>query len=119
MRKRLVSFFLLMLLALQSVHVMATTHHTHAEHHDASHHIQAEHHDASHHCLTQSKQTPYQADNVQDSHAGHCQANHQFNYLPNFGCVLALSSQVQSLQADYQVRWITIQSSPLFRPPKA
>lgn len=105
MRKRLVSLFLLMLVALQSVHVMATMHHTNAEH------------EVLHDSLTQSETS--QTSNYQDPHAGHCQASHQFNYLPSFSCALSLSSQVQSLQSDYQVHWVTIQSSPLFRPPKA
>lgn len=106
MRKRLVSLFLLMLVAMQSVHVMATMHDTHAEHDVEQHHLI--HSDVSN-----------QSSNLQDQHAGHCHASHQFNYLPSFGCVLSLSSQVQSLQSDYQINWITIQTSPLFRPPKS
>ena len=106
MRKRFVSLFLLVLVAVQSVHVMATTHETQAEH------------DAIHHALSHSDASS-QASHFQDAHAGHCQASHQFNYLPSFDCVLSLSSQVQSSQSDYQVHWVTIQSSPLFRPPKA
>lgn len=105
MRKRLVSLFLLMLVSLQSVHVMATVHHTPTGH------------EILQHSLSQSEVS--QTSNYQDPHAGHCQASHQFNYLPNFNCALSLSSQVPSLQADYQVHWVTIQSSPLFRPPKA